>query len=339
MCSSGCWPRRCGSGGDFAEVFAEDKRSTSAGLDDGRVEQLSSGRDRGAGIRVVVGDTTGFAHTADLSERGLTAAAEAPPPRPAPAAGRPPSWRSPGVGRARGEPRRAATRRRAQGHQGRAARRAWTTRPRDRRVGRPGVGQLRRQPQAVLVANSDGVLTDDTVVRVLVRVNVVADGDTGMQTGFQSIGHTVGLEMFDRSTSRSWPATPPARPSPSSTPARRRRARMPVVIGRAAAACSSTRRAATASRPTSSPRAPASSPARWASRWRRRSSRSSTTAPGRRVGHARHRRRGPPHPAQRAHRGRRAHRLHVGLPAGPQGGPPAPGNGRRQSYSTCRWCG
>jgi hypothetical protein len=38
-----------GSGGDFAEVYAEDKRSMSAGLDDGRVEQVSSGRDRGAG--------------------------------------------------------------------------------------------------------------------------------------------------------------------------------------------------------------------------------------------------------------------------------------------------
>ena len=37
-------------------------------LDDGRVEELSSGRERGAGIRVVVGETTGFAHTADLSE-------------------------------------------------------------------------------------------------------------------------------------------------------------------------------------------------------------------------------------------------------------------------------
>jgi TldD protein len=65
------------TGGDFAEVFAEDKRSSSALLDDGKVEELSSGRDRGAGIRVVVGDTTGFAHTADLSEDGLRAAAEA----------------------------------------------------------------------------------------------------------------------------------------------------------------------------------------------------------------------------------------------------------------------
>ena len=65
------------TGGEFAEVFAEDRRGSAARLDDGRVEDLASGRDRGAGIRVVVGETTGFAHTSDLSETGLRAAAEA----------------------------------------------------------------------------------------------------------------------------------------------------------------------------------------------------------------------------------------------------------------------
>src|ERR671913_345211 len=64
-------------GGDFAEVFVEDVRSTTAVLDDGRIEDLVTGRDRGAGIRVVAGETTGFAHTADLSPAGLTTAAEA----------------------------------------------------------------------------------------------------------------------------------------------------------------------------------------------------------------------------------------------------------------------
>ncbi|MFM9122226.1 MAG: PmbA/TldA family metallopeptidase, partial [Actinomycetota bacterium] len=55
-----------GTGAEFSEVYIEDKRSTSAGLDDGKVEQVTSGRDRGAGIRVVSGETTGFAHTSDL---------------------------------------------------------------------------------------------------------------------------------------------------------------------------------------------------------------------------------------------------------------------------------
>ena len=64
-------------GGDMAEVFAEDAVTASAMLDDRKVEELSSGRSRGAGIRVVEGETTGFAHTADLSESGLLAAARA----------------------------------------------------------------------------------------------------------------------------------------------------------------------------------------------------------------------------------------------------------------------
>ena len=34
------------TGGEFAEVFAEDRRAGAARLDDGRVEDLASGRDR-----------------------------------------------------------------------------------------------------------------------------------------------------------------------------------------------------------------------------------------------------------------------------------------------------
>ena len=69
---------RAAHGGDFAEVFAEDRRASSAALDDGKVEELSSGRDRGAGIRVVVGETTGYAHTRPICPR----AGCSPRPRP-----------------------------------------------------------------------------------------------------------------------------------------------------------------------------------------------------------------------------------------------------------------
>ncbi|MGH9106301.1 MAG: PmbA/TldA family metallopeptidase, partial [Acidimicrobiales bacterium] len=65
------------TGCEFAEVFAEDRQASVVALDDGRIEDLSSGRERGAGIRVVAGNTTGFAHTADLSEKALLAAARA----------------------------------------------------------------------------------------------------------------------------------------------------------------------------------------------------------------------------------------------------------------------
>ena len=94
--------RALSGGGDFADVFVEDRSVTSATYDDGKVEELRSGRSRGAGIRVVRGETTGFAHTTDLTAEGLATAAGAA----AAAASRP-------AGRERGWPRSVgATRRR-----------------------------------------------------------------------------------------------------------------------------------------------------------------------------------------------------------------------------------
>ena len=48
-------------GGDFAEIFVEDRHTNSAMLDQRRIEELTSGRERGAGIRVVIGEI-GRAH-------------------------------------------------------------------------------------------------------------------------------------------------------------------------------------------------------------------------------------------------------------------------------------
>ena len=50
----------------------------------------------------------------------------------------------------------------------------------------------------VLVANSDGVLASDDQVRVRFGVSAVANGDTGMQTGSEIVGATMGFELFDR---------------------------------------------------------------------------------------------------------------------------------------------
>ena len=136
------------TGGEFAEVFVEDKRSSSAVLDDGRVEELTSGRDRGAGIRVVVGDTTGFAHTADLSEAGLATAAEAA------AAKRPPGRGGGGVKEMAVTPGRRGVGRRAAIPPEDVAKATKVELLTSRQRGgpgrggihHPGVGPLRRQP-------------------------------------------------------------------------------------------------------------------------------------------------------------------------------------------------
>jgi TldD protein len=64
------------TGADFAEIFVEDSFSSSISLEESLVEQASDYISRGAGVRVVFGDTTGFAHTTNLTESGLIKAAE-----------------------------------------------------------------------------------------------------------------------------------------------------------------------------------------------------------------------------------------------------------------------
>ncbi len=185
------------NGGEFAEVFVEDRRSSSARFDDGRVEELVSGRDRGAGIRVVRGETTGFAHTADLSAAGLRDAADA------------------AAGAARGAGRAVNTV---------ALERGATHGPDDTIVlpesveKRAKVELLARADAAAraesgaitsvtasyadarrrtLVANSEGLFAGDDQVRTRLSVQCVASGDTGMQTGHEAPGRTMGFELFE----------------------------------------------------------------------------------------------------------------------------------------------
>jgi TldD protein len=63
------------TGGDFAEVYAETRRGRAVRLDDGRVEELSGGRDVGAGVRVLQGGRAGYAYTNLLTRDALVSAA------------------------------------------------------------------------------------------------------------------------------------------------------------------------------------------------------------------------------------------------------------------------
>jgi TldD protein len=185
------------NGGDFAEVFAEDRRSSSARLDDGKVEELVSGRDRGAGVRVVVGDTTGYAHTADLTEAGLRQAADA-----AAAAARGGGGGAHVVGLERRpvtkpheveilpetvpKARKVDLLRRADD----------VARSEGGAISQVGVAYADSR-RRILVANSDGLLAEDDQVRTRFMVQCVATGDTGMQTGMEAPGRTLGFEVFD----------------------------------------------------------------------------------------------------------------------------------------------
>ena len=182
-------------GGEFAEVFVEDRATSSAVLDQRRIEELSSGHDRGAGIRVVVGETTGFAHTADLSENGLLKAAEAAAAVAREGGG---GVREVSLGPievhrsfARIEPAAVDKARKiellriaddAARSQGAAISQVQV-----------GVGDSMRR---FVVANSDGRYASDQQVRTRFNVSCVASGDGGMQTGYQPLAATLGFEIL-----------------------------------------------------------------------------------------------------------------------------------------------
>ena len=63
------------TGGDFAEIYCEDRRSGAMSLVDGHVETASTVRRHGAGIRVFNGLNSVYVHTNDTSPAGLAAAA------------------------------------------------------------------------------------------------------------------------------------------------------------------------------------------------------------------------------------------------------------------------
>ena len=67
--------RALGSGGDFAEVFCEERSGFGLAIDESRVERVQRGGERGAGVRVVEGETTYFAHVDGLAEADLERAA------------------------------------------------------------------------------------------------------------------------------------------------------------------------------------------------------------------------------------------------------------------------
>ena len=219
------------TGGDFAEVFVEDRRSSRARFDDGKVEELVSGRLRGAGIRVRSGSSVGFAHTSDLTSTGLrnaaqTAAAAARAGGSPTSAGKLSRQQAPAPNEVTVAPDAVAKTRKVALLQ--AADEA-------ARAEGSAISQVAclygDSHRSILVANSDGLLATDEQVKTLFSVSTVAVGDTGMQTGRESVGRTVGFELFDtvdvtdlaRTAARRALRKLQARPAPSGA--------VPVVIG------------------------------------------------------------------------------------------------------------
>jgi TldD protein len=68
--------RSLANGGRFAEVFAERRRGQTLAIDERRIESVQSGAEEGAGVRVVDGNTTYFAHVDGLDPADVERAAD-----------------------------------------------------------------------------------------------------------------------------------------------------------------------------------------------------------------------------------------------------------------------
>jgi TldD protein len=183
-----------GSGGEFAEVFAERRKNMGMSIDESRIESVQSGAEEGAGVRVIGAGTTYFAHVDGLDPADLErAAAEA----------------ASALRGDRAEPRPlAAVETSPQPIEHRpedvpAERKAALLRELDERGRAEGAevtqvlasyAEARRE---VTIANSDGLFTGDDRTRTRIGVQAVARRGDVVETGAETLGGHRGFELLE----------------------------------------------------------------------------------------------------------------------------------------------
>ncbi len=186
--------RALAHGGRFAEVFAERRHGASMSIDESRIESVQSGAEEGAGVRVVEGGTTYFAHVDGLDPADLERAADEA------AAALRGERREPRALRALAtEPLPIAVR----PEEVSPARKAELLRELDQRARGRGAeiaqftasyAEARRQ---VTVANSDGLLAGDDRTRTRIGAQAVARRDGTVETGAETLGAHRGFELLE----------------------------------------------------------------------------------------------------------------------------------------------
>jgi len=184
-------------GGDLAEIFVEDKVSSALKLEGSKVEDVASGRDAGAGIRIISGERSTYAYTNLLTEEGLAEAA-----------------RAARAGLDRGDAVVPSELRRVEsGGVDRVRRRPEEVDPAEkvdalcaaddaaRSAGaevRQVVSSYMDVRQKILVASSDGRWAEDDRTRVRFAVQVIAARGDQIMTGFEAPGHSGGFELLEQ---------------------------------------------------------------------------------------------------------------------------------------------
>jgi TldD protein len=188
--------RALAHGGDFGEVYAEDRYGFALGLDDSKVERPQTGRERGASVRVVQGDATYFGHVDGLSEDDIVRVAESvsqavragDPTRPA------------ALSAAKGEVVHLIAERPEEVN---AVRKAEMLRACDERARDAGgevtqvMASYAENRRIVEIFNSGGLAAADDRTRVRLGVQVVARRNGRVETGSETLGGHIGFEILE----------------------------------------------------------------------------------------------------------------------------------------------
>ena len=184
------------TGGDFAEIFVEDRYNTNMRMTGGLLESNISGRDFGVGIRIFNGVHSIYAYTNDAKEENLIKVAKE--------ASMAISssqkelvlnfMKSPIYNRNIIKVLPSSV---EKGRKVELMKRGYESAKNYDSLIRQATVNYLDEEQNVLIANSDGVLAEDQRIRTRISIQAVAAQDGEMQVGFYGPGASMGFEFFD----------------------------------------------------------------------------------------------------------------------------------------------
>lgn len=186
------------NGGDFAEIFVEDRYSTRMEMKDGKLESVLSSKEFGVGIRGFLGTKAVYAYTNDITSDNLLTVARR-------------------VGQALEEVKiedltlnleKANIKNKHFIHfypqdvpkdlKANIMRRAYRSAKNLSKLITQVVVNFWDYDQKVLIANTEGTFATDRRVRTRLMIQAVAEKDGEMERGFYGPGAGMGFEFFDR---------------------------------------------------------------------------------------------------------------------------------------------
>ncbi len=186
-------------GGELAELFIEERVQTEIQMEAGRLERVSFGMARGAGVRLISGLRTRYAYTNSLLKDDLIKLAFAVsesadqdaavleiPMEYKPLTAEP-------VSRILNPPDQVPVEKKVELiRKAEAAARKYD----------PAILQVKIRYIDLVrktgIANSNGVLVSDQTIHTIFAVQVIAGKDGELQAGYESIGGTAGFEIFEK---------------------------------------------------------------------------------------------------------------------------------------------